>query len=448
MLLACAVIAVAWANWIDPQSYYDVWHTKVTVGFGQFSISETLHHWVNDGLMAIFFFVVGLEIKRELLVGELSSPRQAALPIAGAIGGMVVPALIYVGMNIGTDEIGGWAVPMATDIAFALGIMALLGRRVPLPLKVFLAAAAIVDDLGAVLVIALFYTEQINTSALMVGGAALALLIIANVVGIRRTLVYVLLGLVLWAAVLKSGVHATIAGVALALTIPARYRIDAGAFIEKTERGVESIRASLGDDSVQGMQQRQNAIHYIETSCNKAETPLIRLEHALVSWQAFLIMPIFALANAGIDLSVFPKVFTSRYALAIAFGLVVGKTVGVSFFAWIAVKSGIADLPKGVTWGQILGVAMLAGIGFTMALFIAGLAYKDPETLEIAKSGIILGSLVAGFGGYFLLRHTTKPAPDDGACPGVAGKIGARRNGAISGRLRCVLRIVMGRHPL
>ncbi|MHC4908550.1 MAG: Na+/H+ antiporter NhaA [Planctomycetota bacterium] len=408
VLLACTAVALVWANSGLSGAYHDLWHTNLTVGFGAFSISEDLHHWVNDGLMAIFFFVVGLEIKRELLVGELSSARQAALPIAGAIGGMLGPALLYVGLNLGTTEINGWAVPMATDIAFALGIMALLGPRVPLALKVFLAAAAIVDDLGAVLVIALFYTDEINTDALMVGGAMLTLLILANLIGVRRTGVYVFLGLILWAAVLKSGIHATIAGVLLAMTIPARFRIDAGKFIKRTERGVEAIRSSLGDESPTAMDDRQTAVHHIEKSCREAETPLIRLEHALVPWQAFLIMPVFALANAGIDLSSFPKVFTSRYGLAIAAGLVIGKTVGITLLAWLVTKLGIGELSKGVTWGQIVGVAMLAGIGFTMALFIAGLAFEG-ETLEIAKSGIMLGSAIAGVAGFFVLRATTKP---------------------------------------
>ena len=409
VLIIATVAALIWANSPWSQSYFDFWKTYLTVSVGGFEISHSLGHWVNDGLMALFFFVVGLEIKRELIVGELSSFKRAALPIAAAIGGMVAPALVFVAFNAGTPEVRGWAIPMATDIAFAMGVLALVGPRVPLPLRVFLAALAIADDLGAVLVIAIFYTESINGAALGAAGGLLALLILANVYGVRWAAVYALLGLLLWVAVLKSGVHATIAGVALALTVPARVRIDPQAFLAKVERATDAIRDSLESDgpSSAGYSRRQNAVHSIEVACDHVEAPLLRFEHALVKWSAFLVIPIFALANAGIDLGPVFSSFTGelRLGLGIALGLLLGKTIGITLFTWVASRLGLGELPAGVTWRQVLGVSLLAGIGFTMSIFIAGLAFKDSEeTLYVAKSGIFLGSLIAGIAGFILLR--------------------------------------------
>ncbi len=408
VLLSCTAVALLWANSPWSASYFDLWHIPVTVGIGDFSISESLLHWVNDGLMAIFFFVVGLEIKRELLVGELASPRKAAVPIAGALGGMVVPALIYFALNAGTPEVDGWAIPMATDIAFALGILALLGDRVPTTLKVFLAAAAIIDDLGAVLVIALFYTADISMTALMVAGTLLLVLAGANFVGVRRTSVYVVLGICLWVAVFESGVHATIAGVLLAMTIPARVRIDAEGFVGWVSDALSEFKLALAIGGPESSPRKHAAVQSIEHASNYAEPPLLRLEHALVHWVAFLIMPIFALANAGVDLrSGLGVALTSSMGLGIALGLVAGKTVGISLATWITERTGLGVLPAGVTWPQIIGVSMLAGIGFTMALFISALAFGEGPALNVAKAGILMGSLVAGGLGFFILSATS-----------------------------------------
>ncbi len=351
VLIACTIVALICANTRWSDGYVSFWQTTLTVGPDVLQISKPLLLWINDGLMAIFFFTVGLEIKRELLVGELASVRKAALPIAAAIGGMVVPALVYYAFNAGTPEARGWGIPMATDIAFALGIIALLGNRVPLSLRVFIAAAAIVDDLGAVLVIALFYTSEISWNAVLAGGGFLVLLVVANAAGVRRTLVYVILGVALWVAVLKSGVHA------------------------------------------------------IETACRDAEAPLLRLEHALVKWVAFLIVPVFALANAAVDLRAgLGAASTSRMGLGIILGLVAGKAVGISLFAWLAVRLRLATLPAGVGWGHIAGASFIAGIGFTMSIFIAGLAFGDEVTLNTAKTAILEASLVAGILGWIVLR--------------------------------------------
>ncbi len=410
VLLACTAIALLWANSPWSESYFSLWHTNITLGVGSFAISESLLHWVNDGLMAIFFFVVGLEIKREILVGELATPRQAALPIAAALGGMVGPALIFFALTAGTPDVSGWAIPMATDIAFALGILALLGDRVPTTLKVFLAAAAIVDDLAAVLIIALFYTSGISMTALLVAGVFLAILIGANLLGIRRTSVYVLLGIGLWVAVFESGIHATIAGVLLAMTIPARVRIDADRFVGWVSDALDEFKLALALGGPESSPRKHAAVRSIELATVDAEPPLLRLEHALVYWVAFLIMPIFALANAGVDLrSGLGAALTSRVGLGIALGLVLGKGIGISLFTWIVTRFGISALPSGVTWLQIIGLSLIAGIGFTMSLFIAGLAFGEGPMLNVAKAGILMGSLVAGTIGYMILRAATSP---------------------------------------
>ncbi len=399
LLLICTAIALVWANSGVSGSYYSLWDTVLTVGAGDFEISQSLLHWINDGLMAIFFFVVGLEIKREVLTGELSSPRKAALAMAAAVGGMVVPALIYVAFNVGTDNAGGWGIPMATDIAFALGILALLGKRAPLSLKVFLAALAIADDLGAVIVIAVFYTHQISITSLLIGFGIFAVLIGANRIGVTRTSVYVILGIVLWVAFLKSGIHATIAGVLLALTIPARRRLDADIFRER----LRSLMTAFDEEP----DTRQHAIHSIEVACVEVESPLLRMEHAMHGWVAFLIMPVFALANAGVPiLGELGGAFSHPATLGIMLGLFFGKQIGVTFFAWLSVKVGIAELPEGVSWRHVYGVSLLTGIGFTMSLFIASLAFAEQaDVLVNAKIGILAASVVAALAGVFVLSR-------------------------------------------
>ncbi|MFO7894971.1 MAG: Na+/H+ antiporter NhaA [Longimicrobiales bacterium] len=411
ILLICAAVALVWANSPWAESYFDLWETHVVLGGGAVLLDYSLHYWINDGLMAVFFFMVGLEIKRETKVGELASPKQAALPIAAAIGGMVVPAAIYVAFNAGTPELRGWGVPMATDIAFALGVLALLGDRVPSGLKIFLAALAIVDDLGAVLVIAVFYSAGIDWVMLASGGVVFILLVGANLGGVRRPAVYALLGVVLWYFFLKSGVHATIAGVLLATTIPARTRINVPEF-------VASARAYLAQFEADGLRpepahpltaKQEAALEHLEEVAEEVQSPLLSIEHAIVPWVAYGIMPLFALANAGVALE--PEVvqgLSSPVVLGIALGLLIGKPIGVGLFAWAAVRLGLAGLPAGVRGMHLVGVGLLAGIGFTMSLFIANLAFVD-MTLELSKVGVLAASTVAGIVGYVILRIRGNP---------------------------------------
>jgi NhaA family Na+:H+ antiporter len=407
VLIAATLVAIAWANSPWGGAYEHLWETPVTIGAGAWALTYPLHYWINDGLMAVFFFLVGLEIKREFLVGELASLKRASLPIAAALGGMVVPAILYALLNAGGPGAAGWGIPMATDIAFALGVLALLGPRIPLSLKVFLAALAIVDDLGAVLVIAVFYTESINWAALALGFVLLAGLALANRMQARSPLIYVLVGAVVWVAFLKSGVHATVAGVLLAMTIPARTRIDTAEFLARGRRILDYFDASgVEGRGVLTNKAQQAAIQEMENACEAAQAPLQRIEHELHYWVAFGIIPIFALANAGVHLGGnLGAAFSDRVTLGIILGLVIGKPVGITLFAWLAVKSGVAALPGTVTWRAIRGVSLLGGIGFTMSLFIAGLAFPGaPQLNEDAKIGIFVASLVAGIAGWLVLR--------------------------------------------
>src|ERR687896_2128924 len=406
LLIIAAAVALVWANSPWGESYAALWHTKLSVGVGDFSVSKDLMHWINDGLMAVFFLVVGLEMKREVLVGELSSVRNAALPVAAALGGAVVPALIYAAINAGTEGSAGWGIPMATDIAFALGILALLGQRAPTALKVFLTALAIVDDIVAVLVIALFYTSEISWGALGGGAVFLAALIVANVLGVGRTLVYAVLGVGLWLCFLLSGVHATIAGILLALTIPATSFINPGAFLERSRYVLDRFeKAGENGENVLSNEERQAALHALNHAAYKLEPPLHELEHNLHPWVVFAIMPLFALANAGVPLGGgVVEALTSPVALGIVAGLVVGKQLGITLFAWLAVRSGLSELPEGVGWRHVYGVGWLAGIGFTMSLFISDLAFSEDSLIEAAKVGILCASLIAGVVGWTILR--------------------------------------------
>lgn len=413
LLMACTVVALFMANSGLLPFYDTVLHTKITIGGGKFVITHTLHHWINDGLMALFFFIVGLEIKREILVGELADRRQAILPIAGAIGGMIVPALLYVAINGGTDAISGWGVPMATDIAFALGVLALLGKRIPRALIGFLLALAIVDDLGAVLVIAAFYTEQISVPALLFAGFAFLMLILTNKAGMRRPGPYAFWGVLLWLGMLKSGVHATLAGVLTALTVPANSYCEALPFVERM-RELNTQFEELQDDRKNIMEngKQQKTLQSMENFVHKMESPLQRMEHALHIWVAFFIIPIFALANAGIpiDPSTLLQTLTHPVTFGVVAGLVGGKLIGIFLFSWLVLKMGWSRLPQGVTMPQIASVSLLAGIGFTMSIFIAGLAFNDAQHLLNAKIGILIASLFAGVSGYIaLLLCTSKP---------------------------------------
>ena len=403
VLLAFGVAALAIANSPLAAAYNYLWEIPLTLGIPPHQLSLSLHDWINDGLMAVFFLLVGLEIKRELLAGELASVRQASLPIACAIGGMVVPALIYLMFNLRGPGAHGWGIPMATDIAFALGALNLIAPQAPIGAKVLLTALAIVDDMGAVLVISLFYSDAMVWSAL--GGAAVTLLVLIgfNLTGIRRLWPYLLLGVVLWYFVHASGVHATIAGVALAFAIPTRSRINAREFSGEARSLLNQFdRTETGDLAVLTSKGQQEAVFAFERATKGVTAPVLRLEHALHNFSAFVVMPLFAFANAGVKIDM--SLQHSEIGFGILAGLLFGKPVGIMMFALTAVKTGIASLPHGVNWRSLLGYAFLAGIGFTMSLFIAMLAFDDMASVNAAKRGIIAGSLLAGVAGAVMLR--------------------------------------------
>lgn len=406
MLLAFTVIALAWANSPWGDSYRDLWQVQFSVQFGGESLSLDLQHWINEGLMAVFFLLVGLEIKREVLVGELSTAKLAALPIMAAVGGMVVPALIYFLVNRGLPSADGWAIPMATDIAFSLGILALLGSRAPLSIKVFLTALAIVDDLGAVIVIALFYGGNLDVSALSTAGLLFLSLVVLNVLRVRMLTPYVVIGFLMWLMMLQSGVHATISGVLLAITIPTRVRFDVPEFLKRTRELLSRFDRTNDENTDVLGEEQQLALHAIEKSVEGVQMPLQRLESTLHTPVNFVIMPVFALANAGIVLSgVGWGQLAAPVTGGIALGLVVGKAVGITLFSWLSVKLGMAVLPTGLRWMHVVGVAFLGGIGFTMSLFISGLAFSDEALITGAKLGILLGSVVSGAIGALLISR-------------------------------------------
>ncbi len=413
LLLTATVVAMVWANSPWAGSYAAFWDTPVSLVVGSHALTETLLEWINDGLMAMFFFVIGLEIKREILVGELSSFRQATLPLMAAAGGACLPAVLYSIMNADGPGTRGWGIPMATDIAFSLGILALLGSRVPLALKVFLTALAIADDLMAVLVIALFYTSTISWVNLAVGALFLALLIAANLAGVRHPLVYSVLGIGgLWLAFLLSGVHATIAGVIAAMTIPARTRLTGRQFLIKGKALLDRFEAVLSPDKppLANREQHRIATH-MKAAVQHVESPLQYLEHALHPWVTVVVMPVFALANAGVTLDAnIGAMLLNPVALGILLGLLVGKPVGIVLSTWLAIRSGLATLPSGVSWSHLWAVGSLAGIGFTMSLFIAGLAFPHAPSLMAAKVGILFASTTAGTIGWILLRRIRPPS--------------------------------------
>jgi NhaA family Na+:H+ antiporter len=399
LLLAGTIAALFWANSSWEQSYHAIWNTAVSIGFGRFVLTESRHEWINDGLMSVFFFLVGLEIKREVLIGELSSMRKAAFPFIAALGGAVVPALLYVAVTYGSEGQRGWGIPMATDIAFALGALAVLGNRVPVSLKIFVTALAIADDIIAVLVIALFYTERIHVFSLAVGIAGVVVSFGANLLGIRKPAIYAVIGICVWCAVLKSGVHATVAGVLLAFTIPARTYIDRDLFLKRSRSLLDRFEASVPNSS-----EAHAAIHSMETQCELVESPLHRIEHSLHPWISFLVMPLFAFANAGVRiLGNGVAAVTHSVSLGVALGLFIGKPLGIMLFAWASVKTGVATPPAELSWGKIFGAAWLSGIGFTMSLFIASLAFGDGGLLDMAKIGTMAASLAAGICGSMVL---------------------------------------------
>lgn len=378
VLMAAALAALIIANSPAAPAYFSVLDTKLGFQLGPVLLRETVLHWINDGLMAVFFLLVGLEIKREVLDGQLRGVARIVLPGIAAVGGMAVPALIYVLINMGSpDTLRGWAIPAATDIAFALGILALLGSRVPTSLKIFLTALAILDDLGAIVIIALFYTSQLKLFALLMAGALLGCLFCLNRAGVTRLSPYLLIGAVLWYFVLKSGVHATLAGVALALTIPLRPRT---------------------------------------TGKPDAHSPLHDLEHALHKWVALLIVPIFGFANAGVSFEGMGLASLAQpVPMGVALGLFLGKQLGVFGFAWLAIKAGIASLPRHATFMQVYGVSLLCGIGFTMSLFIGALAFTDAATVDATKIGVLAGSAASAVIGFLLLRFGPAAHREDAA---------------------------------
>ncbi len=405
LLMVCAVIALFLANGPLAQTYQDVIKTYIGINFGDWKLKMSLHHWVNDGLMVLFFFVVGLELKRELLVGELAKPRNAILPIAAAVGGMVVPALIYFAINPTGDAAIGWGIPMATDIAFAIGALALLASRVPKALITFLVALAIVDDLGAVMVIAVFYTETIALGPLAITGGLFGALIVLNMSGIRNAIPYFIISVFLWYFMLLSGVHATIAGVLGALTVPALPKYNPARFSRDVKGLMERFRTSYESNTDKKVMTNAELRAVVQTLANKVQSvqsPLQRLEHGWHMPVAYLVIPIFALVNAGIPLEFGSLTTTLAHpvVMGVSLGLIVGKFIGITGASWLVIKFGIADLPKDTRFTQIAGVSLLAGIGFTMSIFVAQLGFAGREDLLLmAKTGILFASLLAGISG-------------------------------------------------
>lgn len=406
LLFASAVVALFLANSPFREAYHHFWEHTFSIGYDEFVVSKSLHHWINDGLMSIFFFVIGLELKREIMAGELSRPKDAVLPILAGLGGMVFPALLYLTLNPSGDTSVGWGIPMATDIAFALGILYLLGDKVPVALKVFLTALAIADDIGAVMVIAFFYTSDISTMSLLVGGGFLAVLILANLLGVRSTVFYGIIGIGgLWMAFLLSGIHATIAGVIAALTIPANVKIGDKQFVVKMNALTNDFEKSTPNNVTLLTHEQLYIVDRIRFYAKAALTPLQRLEHAMHPLVAYIVMPVFALANAGITFSgSFAVNLLSNVSLGVILGLAVGKFVGIVTISKITIKLKLASLPEGLNWQHIYGAAMLAGVGFTMSLFITDLAFVNPNYIIQAKIGIFVASIICGIAGFWMLR--------------------------------------------
>jgi NhaA family Na+:H+ antiporter len=406
------VVALILANSPLSHSYHHFFEQKFGFHFnGQSYLEYSLHHWINDGLMAIFFFVVGLELKREIVGGELSDFRKSLLPIGAAIGGMLAPAIIYFVLNPIGETQNGWGIPMATDIAFALGVLYLLGNKIPLSLKVFLTALAIVDDLGAVLVIAFFYTSDISTISLLVGLGFVLIMYIGNKMGIRNILFYSILGIIgVWTAFLLSGVHATIASVLAAFTIPADMKIKEGLYLTNIQTYLARFKSIDPNENVPTLTNEQlHILDEVKQDTDAIIPPLQRLEHAMHPFVTFLIIPVFALANAGVSLAVdFNQLFSTNVTLGVSLGLIVGKVVGIVGFTLLLVKLKVASFPTGMNIKNLFGLALLAGIGFTMSLFVTSLAFTDEVLITQAKIGIFAASIIAGILGYIVLNSQKK----------------------------------------
>ncbi len=408
-LIISTILALAIANSPLADHYHEFWEQEIYIGINEFVINKNLLHWINDGLMCMFFFLVGLELKKELMYGELSSPREAVLPVAAALGGMLFPALIYAFFNFGTDSISGWGIPMATDIAFALGILYLLGDKAPVSLKIFLTAIAIADDMGAVLVIAFFYTEQISIQSLGIGFFFLFILILSNYIGIRNTLFYAVMGIGgLWLATMLSGIHATIAAVLAAFAIPNNKKIKTQLFLRKSKLLSYQIRNQFNKTNWSQKKNQEEVSKIIEKYTlltQDATPPLQRIEHYLQPFVSFIVLPLFAFANAGVSFtSDSLSYFLQPISLGIVLGLIFGKFIGIVFFTRLMVFFKISKLPEKVAWKHIYGVGILASIGFTMSLFITELAFDSRIYLDQAKAGVFLASLLGGIIGYYYLK--------------------------------------------
>lgn len=412
IMLGATAVALVIANTDLVHTYRDFLHQQAGIWFGSWSLELSLQHWVNDGLMTIFFFLVGLEIKRELLFGELASARRAALPVMAAVGGAIVPAGLYLLLNAGGPHARGWGIPMATDIAFAVTILVLLGKRAPLWLKSFVTALAIADDLLAVLVIAVFYTASLDLTTLAYAGVVVGALAVANSLNIQRPAVYVSLSVLLWYFVLQSGIHATIAGVIAAAFVPATRRTPlptGSASSRDIRQGLDVLESTPGHrEEWEVVDEREAELDHIAVAAARLSAPLYRLEHAIHPWSAFVVLPIFALFNAGVTIPVeaLGQALRNPLALGIMLGLFVGKQLGITCFTWLVIRLGLGQMPAGATWRQLWGGAALGGIGFTMSIFIASLAFGESADLELAKLAILIGSFISAVFGVMLLRYT------------------------------------------
>ena len=411
MLIAFAAIAMVLAN-LDATKdiYHQVLSTDLGLKIGEISLTLSVEHWINDALMVIFFFVVGLEIKSEVIAGKLSTIKQATLPIAAAIGGMVIPALIYVFFNVNTDYADGWGVPMATDIAFAIGILSLMGNKVPLSLKVFLTALAIVDDLGAILLIAIFYTSQIKVWLLVIAFATLGVLYWLNRRGVKSTSLYIIPGIAIWILFLNSGVHATISGVLLAMVIPSKPRFSKKYFTYKVKYFLSNFsQRNRHGVEVLSNEKQLHSLYNVKNIASNTVSISQRLEHALHPTIAFFIMPIFALANAGVEVRDLQDLefYNSTQGLGIFLGLLLGKPIGIAVFSWLAIKSKLAVMPTGATMNMLWAVSCLGGIGFTMSIFITNLAFGDPSVIDTGKIAVLISSVVAAVVGVVAINITS-----------------------------------------
>lgn len=408
-MLACTITAIVWANSSAASFYATLLHIPIAIGFNHIYLTENLHYWINDGLMAVFFLLAGLEIKHEMLMGELSSFKLAALPVLAAIGGVLFPAGIYALLNHNLSTAAGWGIPMATDIAFALGILALSGSRAPVGLKVFLTALAIVDDIAAVLVIGFFYSTTIHWEMLVAAFVFLAIGVLANRIGVTYVSVYLVIGLAVWYCMLRSGIHATLAGILLAFIIPASRYIDMPEFLLHARKNLDALEHAGTAIPTHSHSPARAAFLHLQMHSHLVEAPLLRLERALQPWVSFVIIPLFALTNAGVQLEgIHHRDLLNPAVHGIFLGLVLGKPIGIMLFSWLAVTFGVAQLPEGVSWKHMHAASWLGGIGFTMSLFIAALALKGAHEDMLAKIGILSASLVAAIAGSLLLRSCPK----------------------------------------